>query len=50
MLDHLFLTYGNITTVDLEKKIDQMRKDWDPHQSVETLFKKIQDCADFSET
>jgi hypothetical protein len=22
---------------------------WDPHQPVETLFKQIQDCADYSE-
>jgi hypothetical protein len=27
-----------------------MRKAWDPHQPLETLFKQIQDCADFSET
>jgi hypothetical protein len=49
MLDHLFLTYGNITAVDLENNFEQMRKSWDPQQPVETLFKQIQDCADFSE-
>jgi hypothetical protein len=27
-----------------------MRKTWDPHQPVETLFKQIQDCADFSKS
>jgi hypothetical protein len=47
MIDHLFLTYGNITAVALEKKIEQMRKAWDPQKPVETLFKQIQDCADF---
>jgi hypothetical protein len=26
-----------------------MRKAWDPHQPVEILFKKIQDCADLSD-
>jgi hypothetical protein len=26
-----------------------MRRAWDPHQPVESLFKKIQDCADYSE-
>jgi hypothetical protein len=26
-----------------------MRQAWDPQQSVETLFKQIQDCADYSE-
>jgi hypothetical protein len=49
MRSHLFLTYGNITAVDLENNFEQMRKAWDPQQPVETLFKKIQDCDDFSE-
>jgi hypothetical protein len=26
-----------------------MRRAWDPQQPVETLFKQIQDCADYSE-
>jgi hypothetical protein len=26
-----------------------MRKAWDPQQTVETLFKQIQDCVDFTE-
>jgi hypothetical protein len=49
LLDHLLLTYGNITAVDLEKTFEQMRKAWYPHQPVDTLIKQIQDCADFSE-
>jgi hypothetical protein len=49
MLDHLFMTYGNITAVDLENYFKQMHHAWEPHQPVEFLFKKIQDCADFSE-
>jgi hypothetical protein len=49
MLDHLFETYGNITEVDLEINFEHMRRAWDPHQPVETLFKQIQDCADYSE-
>jgi hypothetical protein len=49
MLDHLFETYGNITAVDLEINFEHMRRAWDPHQPVETLFKKIQDCADYYE-
>jgi hypothetical protein len=50
MLDHLFETYGNITTVDLEINCEHMRQAWDPQQPVETLFKQIQDCADYSES
>jgi hypothetical protein len=50
MLDHLFLTYGNITAVYLENNFEQMREAWDPQHPVETLFKQIQYCADFSES
>jgi hypothetical protein len=49
MLDHLLETYGNITAVDLEINFEHMRRAWDPQQPVETLFKQIQDCADYSE-
>jgi hypothetical protein len=49
MLDHLFETYGNITAVDLEINFEHMRRAWDPQQPVETLFKQIQYCADYSE-
>jgi hypothetical protein len=48
MLDHLFETYGNITAVDLEINFEHMRREWDPQQPVESLFKQIQDCADYS--
>jgi hypothetical protein len=49
MLDHLFETYGNITAVNLEINFEHMLRAWDPQQPVETLFKQIQDCADYSE-
>jgi hypothetical protein len=49
MLDHLFETYGNITAVDLEINFEHMRRAWDPQQPVETPFKQIQDCANYSE-
>jgi hypothetical protein len=49
MLDHLFETYGNITAVDLEINFEHMRRAWDPQQPVETLFKQIQDCAEYSD-
>jgi hypothetical protein len=49
MLDHLFGTYGNITTVDLEIKFGHIWRAWDPQQPVESLFKQIHDCADYSE-
>jgi hypothetical protein len=49
MLDHLFGTYSKITVVDLEINFEDMRRVWDPQQPVESLFKQIQDCADYSE-
>jgi hypothetical protein len=49
LLDHLFMNYAKITAVNLENKFEQMRRAWDPQQPVESLFKEIQDCADYSE-
>jgi hypothetical protein len=49
MLNHLFTTHGNITAVDLENNFEHMRRAWDPQQPVESLFKHIQDCADYYE-
>jgi hypothetical protein len=49
MMYHLFSTYGNITAVDLEINFECMRRAWDPQQPVESVFKQIQDCADYSE-
>jgi hypothetical protein len=48
MLDHLFLSYGSITAVDIEQNFDNMLKAWDPQQPVEKLLKQIQDCVDFA--
>jgi hypothetical protein len=49
MLDHLFETYGNITAVDLKINFENIRRAWGTQQPVESLFKQIQDCADYSE-
>jgi hypothetical protein len=49
MLDHLFSTYSNSTTVDLEINFEHICRAWDPQQPVESLFNQIQDCADYSE-
>jgi hypothetical protein len=46
---HLFLSYGCITAVDIEQNFENMRRAWDPHKPVETLFKQIQECAEFAE-
>jgi hypothetical protein len=49
ILDQLFMAYGNITAVNLENNFEQMRRAWVPQQPVESLFKQIQGCADYSE-
>jgi hypothetical protein len=49
MSDHLFETYSNITAVDSEVNFEHMHGSWDPNQPVESLFKQIQDCTDYSE-
>jgi hypothetical protein len=49
MLDHLFETYSNITAIDLEINFENTRRAWYPQQPVESLFKQIQECADYSE-
>jgi hypothetical protein len=33
----------------LDINFEHMRRAWDPQQPVESLFKQIQDCADYSE-
>jgi hypothetical protein len=49
MLEHLFLSYVSITSVDLDHNLENMRNAWDPHQPVEHLFKQIQDCIEYAE-
>jgi hypothetical protein len=40
MIDHLFLSYGRITAVELEYNYwENMRRAWYPHQPVDSLFK-----------
>jgi hypothetical protein len=49
MSDHLFETDTNVTVVDLGINFEHMRRAWDLQQPVESLFKQIQDCANYSE-
>jgi hypothetical protein len=50
ILEHLFMSYDSITAVDLEHNFENMRKALDTQKSVETLFKKIQDCVDYTDS
>jgi hypothetical protein len=49
MIDHLFLSYGSITAVDLEHNFENMCKVWDTQQPVQIIFRQIQDCVDYAE-
>jgi hypothetical protein len=49
MLEHLFLSYGSTTAVDLENNWENMRNAWDPQQPMETLFKQIQGSVYYAE-
>jgi hypothetical protein len=49
MFDPLFLSYDSIVDVDLEHNFENMRNAWDPQQTVETLFKQIQDYVEYAE-
>jgi hypothetical protein len=44
------VAYGNITAVDLEINFEHMHRAWDPQNPGESLFKKIQECVDYSES
>ena len=49
MLDNVFLWYGTIMSIYLEKNFENMCKAWDPQKLVETIFKQIHNCVEFSE-
>ena len=49
MLDHIFLSYGSIMDMELEKNFENMCKACDFKKPVEKLFKQIHDCVDFEE-
>jgi hypothetical protein len=40
---------NNTSTDEAHYNFQHMRREWDPQQPVESLFKKIQDCADYSD-
>ena len=49
MLDNVFLWYGTIMSIYLEKNFENMCKACDFKKPVEKLFKQIHDCVDFEE-
>lgn len=49
ILDHLDTTYGAITPDDLENNMALLHKEWNPTQSLETLFTQIRLCRLFAQ-
>ena len=48
ILDHIFLSCGIITVVDLKSNTENICKAWYPQQPAGPLFNKIHDCVYFS--
>jgi hypothetical protein len=50
ILEHLFMSYGSITAVDLEQNFENMFKACDSQQPIEILLKQIQDCVYYADS
>jgi hypothetical protein len=48
LIDHLYTTYGNITSEDLYTNEERMKKTWDPTTPIEVLFAQSDDGAAFA--
>jgi hypothetical protein len=48
LIDHLYRTYGNITSDDLSANEDRMKATWDPTTPIEGLFEQIDDGAAYA--
>jgi hypothetical protein len=48
MLNHLFTTYGTITSMQLDANNTEMLKEWDPNMLVELLFTQIEEGQEFA--
>ena len=48
LIDHLYTTYGNITSEDLSANEERMKKTWDPTTPIEVLFAQIDDGTAFA--
>jgi hypothetical protein len=48
LLNHLYVTYGNITPADLANNDAKMKTPFDPSQPIEVLFDQIEDTADLA--
>ena len=48
LLEHIFDTYGNITTLDLETNLQQLHPPWAPETPIATVFINGNRCRSFA--
>ena len=46
--DHLYTTYANISSMDLQENDAIFRTPYDINQPIETLFDRVEDCGDYA--
>ena len=49
ILEHLYLTYGRITGMDLDDNEKRMKTKYDPNQPIDTLFRQIESGVEFAD-
>jgi hypothetical protein len=49
MFEYLFDKYGKLTNTELNKNEEEMKKEWDPADSFETIIMQIDECIEFAE-
>ena len=48
ILDHLYATYDNIFSMDLQENDAVFRTSYDSNQPIETLFDRVENCGDYA--
>ena len=48
ILDHLYATYANISSADLQGNDDVFHTSYDINQPIESLFDRVENCGDYA--
>ena len=48
ILDHLYTTYANISSADLQENSAVFRTPYGINQPIETLFDRVENCGDYA--
>jgi hypothetical protein len=49
LLNHLDLTYGAVTSDDLQHNLETLHQDWSPDSPIEDLWNQIRTCREFAQ-